>query len=212
MTDGLRIWSRGGLERRERLGLINFCKQLWWELRSWQGRLEYNYELVRNIPGHLGTVLRCRMISRKFARCGRGLLILTGARFRNPHKIACGDNVLIGNDVMIQAGGGVELADNVMLGPGVHLWTQNHRFDDLERPVAQQGYEYAAVSLGRDCWVGTNAIILPGVVLPQGCVVSAGSVVGVKQYKEYSILMGNPARVIGFRSTSKGGEGDSESA
>lgn len=201
-----------GARRCERPSLFNFCKHLWWELRSGQGRLEYGFELVRNIPGHLGIAVRRRLLSRRFASCGRGLLILTGARFRNPHRIACGDNVLIGNDVIIQAGGGVDLADHVMLGPGVRIWTQNHKFDQREVPVALQGYEYASVSLGPDCWVGTNAIILPGVKLPRGCVVSAGSVVGVKQYREYSILMGNPARVIGLRGGSRGGEGDGDHA
>jgi acetyltransferase-like isoleucine patch superfamily enzyme len=190
--------------------VFDYLKRLWWDLRTWQGRLEFTYEMVRNLPGHPGTVARCRLLTPRFVRCGKGLLILTGARFRNPHKITCGDHVLIGNDVLIQAGGGLELGDNVMLGPGVHIWTQNHRFDDPEVPVARQGYQYAAVKIGRDCWIGTNAIILPGVVLPRGCVVSAGSVVGVKPYKDFSILMGNPARVIGFRGKTKGGEGDSQ--
>jgi len=35
--------------------------------------------------------------------------------------------------------------------------------------------------------------------MPKGCVISAGSIVGAKRYKEFSILAGNPARVIGFR-------------
>ncbi len=190
--------------------MLTFLKQLWWELRTWQGRFEYVYALVGDLPGHLGIAARRRLMSRRFGRCGRGLLILTGAHFRNPHKIECGDEVLIGSNVVIQAGGGLTLADHVMLGPGVHIWTQNHKFDDLETPVAYQGYEYAPVSLGQDCWVGTNAIIMPGVTLPRGCVVAAGAVVGVKQYKEFSIIMGNPARVIGFRGArkSEGTEGD----
>ena len=50
-----------------------------------------------------------------------------------------------------------------------------------------------------DVFVASNAFILPGTTLSRGCIVSAGAVVNGKTYRPYSILGGNPARVIGYR-------------
>ncbi|MBK6898705.1 MAG: maltose O-acetyltransferase [bacterium] len=65
--------------------------------------------------------------------------------------------------------------------------------------MRDQGAEYREIVIGGDVWIGSNAFLMPGVELGDGCIVSAGSVVGAKKYPPYSILMGNPARVIGNR-------------
>jgi acetyltransferase-like isoleucine patch superfamily enzyme len=127
------------------------------------------------------------------------VIIRKGVRIRNIHRITLGRNVEIGDDVFIQAGGGLTIGDDTLLGPGVKIWTQNHRYADPEIPVSRQGADYAAVSIGPDCWLGANSIILPGVHLPRGCVVAAGSVVGIRAYREYQLLMGYPARAVGSR-------------
>ena len=72
-------------------------------------------------------------------------------------------------------------------------------FEDKNVLIANQGVKEAEVIIGNDVWISSNAFILPGVVLPDGVVVSAGSVVGIKAYSPYSIVAGNPARVIGSR-------------
>ena len=99
----------------------------------------------------------------------------------------------------VQAEGGVELADDVILGPGVKIWSMNHVFDDPDKTVMEQGYTFKSVKIGRDVWVGANAFIMPGADIGEGCVISAGAVVGGKQVAPYSILAGNPARKIGTR-------------
>jgi acetyltransferase-like isoleucine patch superfamily enzyme len=86
-----------------------------------------------------------------------------------------------------------------MMAPGVKIWSGNHSYRDRAVPIREQGWTEAPVSIGNDVWLASNAFICPGVTLPDGVVVSAGSVVGVKQYPPFSILAGNPARVIGFR-------------
>ena len=60
-------------------------------------------------------------------------------------------------------------------------------------------WELRLVQIDDGVWIAANAFISPGVHLPEGVIVSAGSVVGKKAYKPYSVIAGNPARIIGFR-------------
>ncbi|WP_223253171.1 DapH/DapD/GlmU-related protein [Arthrobacter sp. AFG7.2] len=55
-----------------------------------------------------------------------------------------------------------------------------------------------SVDIGRDVWIGASSVILGGIAIGQGSVVGAGSVV-TRDIPEYSIVVGNPARVIGRR-------------
>lgn len=183
----------------ENNSLIDAFKSMYWELRDKFGRFEYIHYLLRETPGNFGMVLRRRFLAPYFESCGRNLRIHPGTRFRNVHQISVGDNVELGVDNFFQAGGGLTIHNGTILGPGVKIWTVNHRFDDLDVPIIDQGYDEAGVVLGPNVWLGANVFIMPGVELAEGCVVSAGAVVGAKKYPPYSILSGNPARVIGNR-------------
>ena len=57
---------------------------------------------------------------------------------------------------------------------------------------------YERVVVGDDCWLGSNAVILPGATLSKGTVVGANAVV-TKDFPQYSIIAGMPAKVIGKR-------------
>jgi len=114
-------------------------------------------------------------------------------------NLVVGDDVEIGYDNFIQALGGVTLGDHVMLAPGVKIWSVNHNYMDKNNHIRGQGQTKAKVIIGNDVFVASNAFISPGVTLPDGIVVAAGAVVGNKRYPPYSIIAGNPARVIGHR-------------
>lgn len=179
--------------------MLQVLKEFWRSLRDPTGRLLLRYAFVRNCPGSYGFLLRAGVLRPAFGRCGPRVRIHEGARFRNVHKILLGDNVTIGVDNFLQAAGGITIGDHTLLGPGVKVWTTNHVFADPDRPIRDQGAEYREIVIGGDVWIGSNAFLMPGVELGDGCIVSAGSVVGAKKYPPYSILMGNPARVIGNR-------------
>ena len=174
-------------------------KQFWWELRDEYGRMNLLAWMLRDVPGEFGAALRYRKLRRHFGSCGERVRINEGFRFRNLHGIHVADGAEIGVDNFLQGGGGIHLGRDVMLGPGVKIWSVNHRYDDPEAPIAEQGYNKAEVRIGDGCWLGANVIVLPGVCLPEGCVVSAGSVVGIKRYPPHSVIAGFPARVIGNR-------------
>jgi acetyltransferase-like isoleucine patch superfamily enzyme len=184
--------------------LLQILKEFFWSLKDPVARMSMAYACVRNMPGSYGFSARARVLRRHFASIGERVRIHEGARFRNVHKISLGEYVTFGVDNFIQAAGGLTIGDYSLLGPGVKIWTTNHVFADPDVLIREQGAEYRAVTIGRDVWVGSNAFIMPGTELGDGCIVSAGSVVGAKSYPPYSILMGNPARVIGKRSKAAG--------
>jgi acetyltransferase-like isoleucine patch superfamily enzyme len=132
-------------------------------------------------------------------RAGKNLQVMAGCRFRSIENLAVGDNVNIGFDNFLQAIGGLTMGDNVSTAPGVKIWTTNHNIDDPDIPMRDQGQTNKPVVIGDDVFIASNAFIMPGTTLPRGCIVSAGAVVSGKTYRPFSILAGNPARVIGYR-------------
>ena len=174
-------------------------KEFYWEIKDEIGRFNHINAVIKAIPGAVGMKIRAFVIPRYFASCGQGIILHENVRFRGVHKLIAGNNVEFGVDNFIQASGGVTLEDNVMLGPGVKIWSVNHRTEDVSIPISEQGYHYEPVVIGRGVWLAANVFVLPGVTIPEGCVVSAGSVVGKKKYPAFSILAGNPCRVVASR-------------
>lgn len=178
---------------------MGFLSAIRWDLETAGGRYLIVQEMVRNLPGEVGFEVRRRLLGRYFARAGPGLRLFPGIRLFGVHELAVGANCWIGIDNTIQANGGVEMGDNVLLGPGVKIWSVNHVYADTKRPIIEQGYEHKRVVIGSNVWIGANAFIMGGAHIGDGVVVSAGSVVGSKDVEPYAIIAGNPARKIGSR-------------
>ncbi len=68
-----------------------------------------------------------------------------------------------------------------------------HYFDDIETPIKDQGGEFEKITIGEDCWIGNGALIMANI--GKKCVIGAGSVV-THDVPDYSIVAGNPAKVI----------------
>lgn len=185
--------------KRKDYSLKQILKRLFYDLADPFERQYYGLWLISQVPGLFGANLRGRYCAKRFKRAGKNLLVLPGCRFRSMENIEVGSNVTIGFDNFLQGLGGLVIGDNVLLGPGVKIWTVNHRYRNRDVLIRKQRQEKRSVLIGADVWIGANAFICPGVTLPMGCVVAAGAVVNIKNYKPYSIIAGNPARIIGFR-------------
>jgi maltose O-acetyltransferase len=124
-------------------------------------------------------------------KCGKSVDIEKGAKF-SPN-ISIGNYSGLGINSTVQSG--VTIKDYVMMGPNVSIYTKNHK-TDLDKPMIFQGFDKEeAVVIGNDVWIGANVIILPGVKIGDGAIIGAGSVV-TKDVEEYSIVAGNPAKVV----------------
>lgn len=85
----------------------------------------------------------------------------------------------------------IEIGDRVMFGPGVTIATVGH-------PINPQLREYMytdPVKIGKNCWIGANVTICPGVTIGDNSVIGAGSVV-LQDIPENSVAGGNPCRVL----------------
>lgn len=129
------------------------------------------------------------------AYCGNDVNIEHGATF-SP-KLRIGDYSGVG--VHCELNGEISIGQNVLMGPEVIIYTQNHEFSNKDVLIQNQGYrETAPVEIGDDVWIGRRVIILPGVHIGTGAVIGAGAVVA-KDIPEYAIAVGNPVRIIGKR-------------
>jgi acetyltransferase-like isoleucine patch superfamily enzyme len=109
-----------------------------------------------------------------------------------------GNQSSIGPYSYIGCSGYIEIGNNVMMSPRVSIYSENHVFSNTSIPMIEQGVKRSFVKIEDDCWIAANAVILAGVTIGRGAVVAAGSVV-TKDVPPYSIVAGNPAKVIKSR-------------
>lgn len=87
-------------------------------------------------------------------------------------------------------GAKLHIGKRTIIAPGVGLITGNHDLNDMFTSVSEEVY------IGEDCWIGMNAVILPGVRLGNHTIVGAGAVVTKSFPEGMCVVAGNPAKVI----------------
>lgn len=95
----------------------------------------------------------------------------------------------------IQGGNGIEIGDGTIFAPGVKIISANHDPMNLDQWLPDK-----PIKIGKNCWIGANAVILPGVELGDNVVVGAGALV-TKRFPSDVLLVGNPARITNKAST-----------
>lgn len=129
------------------------------------------------------------------AKAGKNINIEKGAYFGRG-ELHLGNNSGIG--VNCRVGNGTYIGDNVMMGPEVVILTSNHSHSRIDIPMVEQGFDHKPVYIGNDVWIGTRAIILPGVKIGNGVIIGAGAVV-TKDVPDFAIVGGVPAKVVKMR-------------
>lgn len=107
--------------------------------------------------------------------------------------VLIGDNTRVGiSNVLI---GPIQIGNHVIIAQNVVMSGLNHGYEDIKTPIRMQPCTTAKISIGNDSWIGANSVITAGVTIGKHAVVAAGSVV-TKSVPDYSIVAGNPARII----------------
>jgi acetyltransferase-like isoleucine patch superfamily enzyme len=105
----------------------------------------------------------------------------------------------IGPGCVISAQNKIHIGENSVFGPSVFLTDHNHEFEDVTVPILDQGTTSGGkIRIGRNCWFGNGAAIVCSegtLELGDHCVVGANAVV-TKSFPAYSVIVGNPARVV----------------
>lgn len=153
---------------------------------------------VSNYPlGKVGRWLRLQCCKRLFRKCGPGVNVERGADFLFGDTIEIGARSGIGVDAWIRAE--LSIGRDVMMGPGVMIYGRYHNYQDTCIPMMDQGMaEYRPIIVDDDVWIGARAILLQGISIGKGSIIGAGAVV-TRDVPPYSVVVGNPARVIRVR-------------
>ena len=150
------------------------------------------FSFLKAIPGRIGCGLRNVLLPYKN---GAKVLIWSHTHIDSPSKLTLGNNVSINRGCVLHAGGEIEIGNDVLIGPGVTIYSQNHNFEDTSMPIVAQGYTCKKVTIGKNVWIGEYVAILPGITIGDGAIIGAMSVVS-RDIPANSIAVGSPARVI----------------
>lgn len=144
-----------------------------------------------------GQLIRYELVRRIFKYCGKNVNVEYGANFGSGRDIEIGDNSGLGINCCIPSN--TKLGANVMMGPNCYILAQNHAFDRKDIPMIQQGFSQRRQTIIEDdVWIGRNVTMTPGRTIKKGTIVAACTVL-TKDFPEYSIIGGNPVKLIRYR-------------
>jgi acetyltransferase-like isoleucine patch superfamily enzyme len=110
-------------------------------------------------------------------------------------SLIIGNNVGISEYVYIAVRGNIVIGNDVIIGPSVKIFSENHSFLVESRPFRLQSEKREDVNIGNNVWIGANVVILPGVIIGDNTVIAAGAVV-TKSFESNVLLAGSPASII----------------
>lgn len=181
------------------MGFFGFISEL-------KARLSYWDECDRIGPDVLSTHWRLYFRSTMLALCRKKFKHFDETAEVRPGVYAVGcSRISIGRRVVLRPGvclhgnpegEEIRIEDDVMLGQGVHIYVDNHKYSDPDVPIIDQGFcSSKSVTIKKGAWLGANVIVLPGVTIGANSVVGAGSVV-TKSVPDRVMAAGCPAKVI----------------
>jgi acetyltransferase-like isoleucine patch superfamily enzyme len=122
----------------------------------------------------------------------------------NKGFIKIGNGVEINNFTRLDGIGGIEIGNNVLIGPKVEIISYQHNYINKDILIKNQSSCLKKIVINDDVWIGANSVIMAGVNIGTGAVIGDGSIV-TKDVEPYSVVVGNPAKKIKERNYSEKG-------
>ncbi|WP_445449087.1 acyltransferase [Enterococcus lactis] len=141
-------------------------------------------------------IIKNSIAKKLFANIGKNAVIRPNVKLSYLNHISLGNNSSIGDRSLIVAAEKVNIGNDVLMGPEIMIFTQNHEIPPLGIKLIDGGIVKKKVCIEDNVWIGARTIILPGAIIQQGTVIAAGSVVPGKTYPPNVVLGGNPAKII----------------
>lgn len=149
------------------------------------------------VVGKLCNSIRVSLIKNIIKKAGKIITVNRKAYIGNARDMEIGDYSGIGANCILPSN--LKMGSYIMMAPDVHILAANHNFDRLDIPMGLQGNSQKAVTvIDDDVWIGTHVIMTPGRHIKKGSIIAAGTVL-TKDFPEYSIVGGNPSRLIRSR-------------
>lgn len=158
------------------------------------------YYFARLLPsGKFGKLVRYHICKGIFKKCGKNVNVERLATFGKGFNIEIGNNSGIGINAHIP--NDTIIGNDVMMGPNVYILSGNHDFRRTDIPMNKQGFQRDKQTIIEDdCWIGRDVLMTPGRTIKKGSIIAAGCVL-CKDFPEYSIIGGNPSKLIKSRLT-----------
>lgn len=167
------------------------CLVLYYGIAYW---LPSSYGLLMGGVSRKFRNYLCRHI---FKYCGNNVNIERKANFGCGLEIELGDESALGINCTIPSN--TKIGKYVMMGPNCYILQNNHVFERTDIPMCHQGHTpILPTIIDDDVWIGRNVLITPGRRLKKGSIIAAGCIL-CKDFPEYSIVGGNPSKLIRSR-------------
>lgn len=154
--------------------------------------------IINKIPFYLIRNIYYRIVMgiKMGKNVGLHMNIFIEGTYRGVERLEIGENTSIGRNTYLDCRGKINIGKNVSISPNVKIITGSHE-------VNSKKFKYIKkeVKINDYVWIGTGAIILPGVILGKGAVIAAGSIV-TKNVEEYDVVGGNPIKILKKRNKS----------
>ena len=174
--------------RRVSIDRARYLRALW----RVEGRLDWRC-LVRVEPD---CVLELGEDSRVYA--GTVLAAKSDGEARGVIRIGSSTSIMEYNNLRTE-GAELVVGDHCLISQFVSLIASGHEFSRADLRIDEQGVgSVRGIHVGNDVWIGAMVTVMPGVRIGDGSVIGAGSIV-TRDVPDYSIAIGNPARVVGRR-------------
>ncbi|MDA0250540.1 MAG: acetyltransferase [Actinomycetota bacterium] len=110
-------------------------------------------------------------------------------------SLRLGDKVVFGRDNVINCYIDIEFGESALMADWCYVCDFDHKMDNIELPIKDQGIVKTPVRIGPDTWIATKVTILRGTTIGRGCVLGAHAVVK-GDIPDFSIAVGSPAKVV----------------
>ena len=146
-----------------------------------------------NYPmGKVSSAIRVMFLKAFLKAVGKHVTVGSNVFWGDGRDIELGNHVQVNEEAWIR---NVKVGDHVMIGPRTMILNYGHNTDG-DGPMIFQGIrKYEQTVIGSDVWIGAGVILLPGITIGTGSIVAAGAVV-TKSCEPYSVIGGNPAKLI----------------
>ena len=139
---------------------------------------------------------------RKIGKIGLNSEIRPYATILGTDNVIIGDRVIIPPYTLLSTLPGdplsiITIEDDVLFGPNTSIYSSTHNFNDITKPIKDQGYNVKPVTLKAGCWIGVNVVVLPGVTIGKNAVIGANSVV-TGDIPDYAVAVGAPAKIVRY--------------
>jgi len=148
-------------------------------------------KVVSHLKGYLTGCLG-EYYKSKLGLCGEDVVFYPGVSIIYPETVRIGSHTHLGEQCHLRGGGQIKIGDWCQIANNVIIATAGHRLDG--KPYYGNVF-YKDITIGNNVWIGSGAIILPGVIIGDNSVIAAGAVVS-ESVEANMVVGGIPAKVI----------------